>query len=217
MLYSFRGGFADGWTPLASLIDVNGTLYGTTYYGGGKGCAYGLGCGTVYSVTTSGKEKLLYSFKGGSDGARPRSELIDVNGKLYGTTYYGGNYSACKYGGCGTVYSITTSGKEKVLYSFGAGSDGAGPAAALIDLKGTLYGTTQFGGSQCYSNARCGTVFSMTTGGAETVLYRFAGGSDGTFPVAPLVDVNGTLYGTTPYGGNQQCFEGCGTVFTLHP
>ena len=33
------------------------------------------------------------------------------------------------------------------------------------------------------------------------MLYSFSGGSDGKNPESGLIDVNGTLYGTTPFGG----------------
>jgi uncharacterized repeat protein (TIGR03803 family) len=60
-----------------------------------------------------------------------------MRGKLYGTTSLGGAY------GKGTVFSMSLTGSnEKVLHSFGHGSDGATPLAGLIDVKGTLYGTT---------------------------------------------------------------------------
>ena len=93
VLYRFAGG-SDGAQPVAALIDVNGILYGTTENGGGSGCKK-LGCGTVYSITTSGAEKVLHSFAGGSDGAYPAAALVDVNGTLYGTTENGGG-SGCK-------------------------------------------------------------------------------------------------------------------------
>jgi uncharacterized repeat protein (TIGR03803 family) len=196
---------------------MNGALYGTTTEGGGLGSTH-LCCGTVFSVTTTGKERVLHVFAGGSDGAYPQADLIDVDGTLYGTTTYGGAY------GFGTVFSVTTDGTEKVLYSFGGGSDGEYPSAGLIDVKGTLYGTTTYGGSSSWCNFGygCGTLFSVTTTGAEQVLHAFAGGSaDGANPHADLIDVNGTLYGTTFYGG-PSCkrhggVRGCGTVFTFTP
>jgi uncharacterized repeat protein (TIGR03803 family) len=58
VVYSFNGG-SDGAHP-SSLIKVNGTLYGTTIYGGSESCENG--CGTVFSVTPAGAEKVVYTF-----------------------------------------------------------------------------------------------------------------------------------------------------------
>jgi uncharacterized repeat protein (TIGR03803 family) len=206
VLYSFVGG-SDGATPEAELVNVNGTLYGTTYYGGS-------GAGTVYSISTSGGEKVLYRFTAGTDGENPRAELIDANGTLYGTTQYGG-VSNCA---CGTVFSISTAGKHKLLHDFGPNSsDGLEPQAGLIAVNGALYGTTVYGGGTGCGGAGCGTVFSISASGAEKVLYSFAAGSDGEHPNGTLVDVNGTLYGTTGAGGGSGCELGfgCGTVYTV--
>ena len=196
------GASGDGEVPESVLTNVNGTLYGTTQYGGaGSGC-----CGTVFKITTSGTESVVYSFRGSPDGLQPSTGLIYIKGTLYGTTSGGGaNCSAS--GGCGTVFSITTSGKETVLHSFGGSGDGDGPVADLTNVNGTLYGTTILGGA---SNS--GTVFAITTSGKETVLYSFGSESgDGGLPGAGLTNVNGTLYGTTIYGGAY----GYGTVFSL--
>jgi len=119
----------------------------------------------------------------------------------------------------GSAFAATPS--EKVLYSFAGGSDGSYPEAALVaDGAGNLYGTTSQGGSSNCS-AGCGTVFQLTpptTQGAqwtETVLYRFAGGSDGAAPASNLIfDAAGNLYGTTNGGGN---VSSGGTVFQLTP
>ncbi len=206
VVHSFLG-YPDGAFPDSGLLNVNGTLYGTTSSGGVLGCASRYGCGTVYSVSPTGSEKVLHNFTGGSDGADPEAGLIDVNGTLYGSTSQGGS-SGCN-SGCGTVFTVTTSGTEKVLYAFVGGSDGANPNAALIDMKGTLYGTTYAGGgSGC--NSGCRTVFTVTTSGTEKVLHAFAG-SDGSAPVAGLLDVRGTLYGTTSSGGKH---DG-GTVYSI--
>jgi uncharacterized repeat protein (TIGR03803 family) len=208
VLYSFKGGSGDGESPWAGLIYVQGALYGTTGSGGANGR------GTVFSTTTSGKETVFYSFKGGSgDGDDPQAALISVNGTLYGTTSYGGAY--CGQAGCGTVFAITPSGKESVLHSFGGSGDGAFPQAALINVNGTLYGTTEEGGAYCGPTG-CGTIFSITTSGKETVLHSFGAGTDGVDPLAGLINVKGTLYGATWAGGaNCTSNGGCGTVFSL--
>ncbi|MFZ0032418.1 MAG: choice-of-anchor tandem repeat GloVer-containing protein [Candidatus Cybelea sp.] len=218
MLHTFSS-FKTGAHPDASLIDVDGTLYGTTY-GGGKECSGKSFCGTVYRMTKNGKVHVLYRFEGGSDGARPDSALIDVNGTLYGTTLAGG--SRCGFNvSCGTVYSVSKSGAEKVLYRFAGSSDGAHPRSALTNVNGTLYGTTEFGGAaNCYCDviSGCGTVYSIQTSGAEHVLYKFKNASDGAYPVAGVTNVNGTLYGTTSVGGSTKgCYkQGCGIVYSLN-
>jgi uncharacterized repeat protein (TIGR03803 family) len=189
-------------------------LYGVTYLGGASGSS-SAGYGIVYALTRSGKEKVLYSFQGAPDGSEPFSGLINVNGRLYGTTFSGGKSGCQNNFGCGVVYSITTSGSEKVVYRFKGGSslDGGNPLAGLVEMNGTLYGTTYGGGAD-----GLGTVFSISTSGGEHVLHSF-GGSDGDEPRADLTDVNGTLYGTTYSGGDEKgCGgKGCGTVFALTP
>lgn len=204
-LYRFKGGASDGAYPNAPLIDVDGTLYGTTAAGGGGSGCTGDGCGTVFSVSTSGSEKMLYSFQGGSDGANPAGGLIEVGGTLYGTTISGGAYSNCGSGyasGCGTVYSISPSGSEHVLHAFTGIPDAAEPTTPLTDVTGTLYGVTSKGGVACGNSTvsfpdGCGTVYSITTSGSETVVHRFKGQADGKFPTGGLLDVDGMLYGTT--------------------
>jgi uncharacterized repeat protein (TIGR03803 family) len=162
---------------------------------------------------------VLYSFKGGSDGAFPAGGLvIDQAGNLYGTTVNGGGPN-----GCGTVFKIDTSGTETVLYRFctvAQGKDGASPAAALImDQAGNLYGTTSGGGA-----TGNGTVFKIDTAGNETVLYSFRGGlsGDGARPFGALItDKAGNRYGTTSFGGAfatcglSGSIISCGTVFKL--
>ena len=209
VLYSF-GGSPDGANPEAGLINVRGTLYGTTSDGGGSECD--LGCGTIFSVTTTGNEKVLHSFGGSYDGAHPEAPLTNLNGTLYGTTAGGGA------SGYGTIFSVSTTGTEKVLYSFGLGSDGYAPNTGLISVKKTLYGTTAYGGSGC-GGLGCGTIFSVTTTGAEKVLYSFGGGHFGAVPLASLIEVEGTLYGTTDRGGFRcgRDLGKCGTVFAFTP
>jgi uncharacterized repeat protein (TIGR03803 family) len=199
VLHVFDGG-SDGANPEAGLVELDGTLYGTTARGGGGTCltqGRERGCGTIYSITTTGTEKVLGTFSDESEGEFPQAGLVAMHGALYGTTYQGGTDAE------GTVFRITTAGVKSVLYNFGAGSDGRNPRAALIDVKGTLYGTTLSGG-----DSDKGMVFSMSTSGAEAVLHNFSGIPDGANPQARLIDVNGTLYGTTENGGATSKSEG---------
>ena len=210
VLHSFGGSLSDGYDPLASLIGVKGALYGTTQYGGSyNGCGF-QSCGTVFSITPSGTEKVVYGFyKVRDDGAAPVASLIKVNGMLYGTTQYGGTNDE------GTVFSVTPSGTENVLHSFGGSTDGTYPNAGLVDVGGTLYGTTITGPGKCNGLSDCGTIFSITPSGTEKVLHSFLGGpNDGAGPVAPLIARRGKLYGTTGNGG-QYCYGGCGTLFSM--
>jgi len=107
-------------------------------------------------------------------------------------------------------------GRELALYNLGGGSAPNVPYAGLIaDEAGNLYGTTELGGT-----SKQGTVFELspTPGGiwTQTVLYSFAGGADGAQPHGGLLlDSSGNLYGTTNFGGNAKCLNGCGTVFKL--
>jgi uncharacterized repeat protein (TIGR03803 family) len=143
--------------------------------------------------------------------------LINVNGVLYGTTVSGGGTAK----GNGIVYRISTAGAEKVVYRFAGGSDGAHPEADLTEVSGMLYGTTSGNGdSSCSASGAgaCGTVFSISTSGVETVLHRFAGNTDGNDPAGPLTNVNGRLYGTTSQGGNAHGDPyGYGTFFAVTP
>ena len=105
-LYSFGKRFSGGREPKAALIEVNGTLYGTTFAGGSTKCIGG--CGIVFMITPSGKETVVYRFRGGDDGANPSASLLAVKGILYGTTEYGGG----EVNG-GTVFEISATRRRK--------------------------------------------------------------------------------------------------------
>ncbi len=219
VLYSFTGN-SDGQGPTAGLVwDTAGTLYGTTVEGGGGGHSQN-GYGTVFKVKENGIETVLYRFNGTNHGGNPSAGLIrDAESNLYGTTSSGGR------GGLGTAFKLSKGGKETVLHSFtGYPSDGALPAAGLVqDSAGNFYGTTSQGGSGSGSACDsypygCGTVFKLDTSGTESVLYSFAGGTDGGDPQAGVIlDAAGNLYGTTANGGDLSCNNGfgCGTVFKV--
>jgi uncharacterized repeat protein (TIGR03803 family) len=195
VLYSFGSHGDDGANPAGALQGKkSGVFYGTTMIGGQNNT------GTVFQISRKGAESVLYQFAGGNDGDEPQA------GGLTGTTLLGGT------NGLGTAYEIAD-GHETFLHSFGSGSDGAYPYAALIaDKAGNLYGTASSLGLH-----RQGVVFELTPGGAETILYSFcaaANCADGAAPRCALqFDSSGNLYGTTGGGGaNNE-----GTVFKLSP
>ncbi len=107
--YSFTGG-TDGSTTFASVVrDVAGNLYGTTAFGGDLSGCGGSGCGVVFKLDPAGKETVLYTFTGGTDGANPQANLLlDEEGNLYGTAAGGGD-PTCQ---CGVVFKIALHGGE---------------------------------------------------------------------------------------------------------
>jgi uncharacterized repeat protein (TIGR03803 family) len=227
-IYNFQAGGDGGYNPIAGLtLDSAGNLYGTTYYGGGTTACGGGGCGTIYKMTPSGSETVLYSFTGGTDGALPdASPVLDAAGNLYGTATEGGDLSCPLLPGmgCGTVWKLDTSGNFSVLYTFAGGTDGGYITAGLaIDTSGNLYGAAYSGGNlSCDSGYGCGTVFEINSSGNFAVLHTFAGGSsDGQGPEYTLLrDSAGNLYGTTFTGGDQSCIDtggqpGCGVIYKV--
>ena len=199
IIYTFMGG-SDGVAPMAPLFNVNGTLFGTTS-GGGSNFD-----GAVYSITTGGAEKVLYSFGSkANDGELPLGGLIDVNGTLFGMTDESTNAPT----DCGAVYKVTAAGVESVKYLFKNHPDGCGPMGQLVKLSTEMYGTTSVGGD----SRGDGVIFQVTTGGTEKVDYTFTGQPDGSQPGAGLTNVSGTLYGTTSIGGTNNS----GTIFSFSP
>ncbi len=217
VLYSFAGQ-SDGANPYAGLImDKSGNLYGTTQTGGGVSCGAAT-CGTIFELSPPAAqgdpwtETVLHAFGKGSDGTHPMAGLtFGLRGAIFGTTPTGNDKATS-----GIVFKLkppATQGgawTEGVLYRFTGGTDGGGPNAALVvDKTGNLYGTT-FGGGTGF-----GTIFEIAFGTwTETVLYNFAGGSDGASPAAALLrDKTGNLYGTATSGGTNSN----GSAFELSP
>ncbi len=97
VLYSVPGWGISG-TFRDLVMDKSGNLYATTHCDGGDSA------GTVYELTPSNGAwtyTLLYTFTGGGDGLFSFSNLVVNEGKLYGTTAYGGSQ------GAGVVFEVT--------------------------------------------------------------------------------------------------------------
>jgi uncharacterized repeat protein (TIGR03803 family) len=219
--YSVRyefGGAGDGYAPHAGVVeDAAGNLYGTTSSGGDDTCRGLLtGCGVVFKLTPDGKESILHTFEHEADGACPEGGLaIDPAGNIFGTTYLGGT-TYCGGNGCGALFKIAPDGTFTTLRAFlgpSHKSDGAFPTAGVVvDKKGNIFGTTSEGGTGCPYTG-CGTVFEFNAAGHYEILHHFGGMPDGELPLAPLIEKNGKLYGTTQLGGA----NGFGTVFRMTP
>jgi uncharacterized repeat protein (TIGR03803 family) len=213
ILYRF-GDTPDGAHPAAGLVaDQDGNLYGTTT-AGGIVYAKEFPLGTVFRVTPEGKETIVYRFNGSSegDGQYPQSTLIwGENNDLYGTTNQGGP------NGYGTVFKLSLSGAESVLYSFPEYTgDGEFPYAGLVRGRdGNLYGTTEAGGAETNgcAGSGCGTVFRLTPDNAETLVQSFMDtGDNGCEPLTALITGREeNLYGSTYFCGT----TGNGTIFKI--
>jgi uncharacterized repeat protein (TIGR03803 family) len=208
----------DGANPANTPVeDAEFNDYGTTELGGASNQ------GVVYEFGGSGAYTVLHSFAGGpSDGAYPFFATILMvpscsqflcQTSLWGTTPEGGAFGDM-IGGYGTVWSINGFGTFTLIHSFDF-SDGAWPFAGLINVNGTLYGTTNTGGriGRGCCQFGLGTIYSLTQSGTLTTLHVFTG-SDGALPYSGLVaDSSGNLYGVTFSGGAHNA----GVVYEITP
>lgn len=200
----------EGVGPEAGLLEASdGNFYGTTAFSGPHGPGPG---GTIFRLTPDGAFTVLYAFRGGADGSRPRALIQANDGNLYGTAYSGGAADR------GTVFRLAATGVFSVLHTFTAGADGGFPWGELMQAAdGNLYGTTSASGGSTF---RGGTIFRMTLDGAFSVLHDFTG-RDGEAPLAGLIQAaDGNFYGTTSGGvvslGTVFKMTPAGTVTTLH-
>jgi uncharacterized repeat protein (TIGR03803 family) len=164
--------------------------------------------------------KVIYAFNGQNKLTAGSSIARDKLGNLYGASYTGTR--TCASGTCGAIYKISPTGKEATLHEFSGPPDGNYPNAVIVDSTGTIYGTTYYGGTStsqyCGGNGTygCGTIFKLTPSGKYSVLHSFnAPPGDGILPEAGVIaSPNGSLYGTTVYGGTgAQGNEWDGTIY----
>lgn len=204
VIFNFVGYEFTGWEPTSGvIIDSLGNLYGTTPNGGTPG--YGVAYELSRNISGTWNQSILHDFANGEDGRDPLASLIwDVQGNLYGTTVT-------------TAFELSPSAGTwtfKVLSQLNV-PDGGAVSALVFDAAGNLYGTTLDAGI-----SGAGTVFELSppSGGGSWVqntIYTFTGGRDGGSPsiAALAIDSEGSLYGTTAYGGAYEH----GTVFKLSP
>ncbi len=196
--------------PQGSLIQgIDGNLYGMTTYGGAVDANSGApSCGSIFKCSTLGAGKIFSYFDANSVGFRNIAKVIQAkDGNFYGMTASGG------FNLEGVIYKCTPDGIVTNVYTFSGGStDGQNPMGNLLQGRdGNFYGLTFEGGAN-----NSGTIFKWNpTTATETVLYSFAGGSDGQGPQGSLIQAtNGNFYGMTFNGGGA---PDAGTIFEWNP
>jgi hypothetical protein len=157
-LHRFADG-KDGAGPNGGLIfGTKGSLYGS---GGGGARLDGLAFHLARTAAGRWAEEVVYAFTGGSDGFGPGPLVVDSGGSLYGTAF-GGTYFR------GTVFKLKPARGHSgwafsLIYTFTGAPDGAYPTAAItFGGTGTLYSTTQGGGTGQLCQGGCGTVFEVS-------------------------------------------------------
>jgi uncharacterized repeat protein (TIGR03803 family) len=238
VLHTFMG--HDGEYVVSGLVvGTTGNIYGTARNGGGTSCldywtSGTVGCGVIFELTphlVDGEiiwtEQTIHTFTGGADGAFPETLLLG-DGVLYGTTV-GGGPGAKNGGGSGVLFELVApkvaggAWTEEVLHNFCGKDncvDGTLPGDGLVLFKGSLYGTTAYGGASGKGTVFRYTFATKTTPEEFTSLYSFKGFSDGAYPFYGVVaTLNGILYGVTYAGGGTGCanHNGCGVVYELAP
>jgi uncharacterized repeat protein (TIGR03803 family) len=217
VIYSFAGDEDGEYTDTDLVVDSSENLYGTSVLGGA------FASGTVFQLapTASGwAHNILYSFRGGADGAEPyKGVTLGGDGVLYGTAGVGGLFvGPCVDTGCGVVFKLTNMGgawTQEVIHSFTGGADGYGPGSGVtVDKQGNIYGTTPTGGAH-----GLGVVYQLiphaSGGWTERILHTFTGDPDGSGGSAGrlLLNDDGHIFGVCTTGGAY----GAGTVYELIP
>jgi hypothetical protein len=151
-------------------IDPNGNLVGVTPVGGIECSSAGVeGCGVLFRITpngTSSQEMVLHTFcslSNCADGGFPEGGVVvDSTGNIFGTTWYGGDLKHTRNGGgalfeySGSTYSVVHDFcMSRTFYCV----DGAAPSRVFVDGSGTIFGTTDDGGSDTEPGG--GTVFRV--------------------------------------------------------
>jgi uncharacterized repeat protein (TIGR03803 family) len=201
ILHSFTGG-ADGAQPNSLLYNAAGEIVGSTTYGGtGSKNKCAAGCGIVYTYTpATGKFDIAHNFTGGTSGGQPYVGSFGPGPVVYGTT--------------GPMFSIGQKTGYSVVGKYNESLDGeAVRSGPLYDASNaSLIGVFSNGPS---SFLGLGDLYSVQNG-VITVLYGFAGGSDGYAPYAqPILTSTGAIIGTNT-GGGAGCYT-CGDIWEYTP
>ena len=173
----------------------DGTLYGTTQWGGDGGR------GTVFRFDpATGEVRTLHAFIASREGVSPRYGLTLVGGFLYGVT-------------TSTLFRVdASSGAITILYTFGEdGIEIASPSSPVtLGADGLLYGTVHNGPG--FGLPASGAIYRLNPGtGALAVVHAF------TDLISPegrlLLGPDGRLFGSAGGPG----FSGAGGIYRYAP
>jgi uncharacterized repeat protein (TIGR03803 family) len=167
---------------------------------------FALGSAIIADNARAASFKIVYTFQGGTDGEVPIAPLVNINGTLYGVTTYGGGCIFNAPNGCGTVFSVTPSGAETVLYTFQGKKDGYYPFG-IVNAQGRLIVAAEQSDSDT-------EISLVTTDGKFKILsnVRFADWSPDRHP---LTRVGHTWYGLST--GSLGCHPSCGYIYAVTP
>ena len=221
-LHEFNAANFDGGGPYLATptFGADGTLYGSTLFGGTGGM------GTFYQLDPGGVAptyRVMHHLTA-AEGINPWPSLLPTTDGWFYSPVVGGNAE-----GNGAILRVNAAGDLETMHAFRFNNGYATGRIATGQLikgqDGYLYGTTFMGGGTgngiwTCQGFGCGTVFRLdvgTTPPTLTPLHTFTGldvGTDGAFPISGLLQASdGFLYGTTSEGGTL----GIGTVFRLDP
>jgi uncharacterized repeat protein (TIGR03803 family) len=206
LLHAFGNPFLstpDGTAPQGDLLQgADGALYGLTGQGGGAAIP------TIYKMTSAGTESVAYltdvlQYPGSPSTEQPSGSLLLASD---------GNFYVVIITGRGSILRVGPSGALAVLYTFDPQDTSTGDASWPVSLMqandGNLYGLSYLGGAN-----GCGTIFKLTLGGTETILYSFACSSTpSNSGQSRLIQASdGALYGLSIPGTS----TGATTVFKI--
>jgi len=218
------GTCSNGGRPDSLLQGTDGIFYGTAQVSN-EGTSTPTG-GTIFSLTAAGTFTLLHRFSPGVNKNYPNGNLPGnlaegSDGKLYGTTLYGGVGGCNGYCGSGVLYRINKDGTGfQILHRFCSVTNctDGGEGAVVAAPDGNLYGASFSGGTgNCgIYYIGCGTIYKVTPStGKYEVVVNFDQSTTGAFPTNLALASDGTFYGLNFGTTSNNLFQFIPTTATL--